>query len=312
MEYNIENGRKHGFDVKVIAHSVSEESGLEIATLQLRYPRFIHAEFMTHRVFSRNASSSRAIPVAKMIEQVRNEPAMPIHWGKNQPGMQAAAELAGEELDTVKTAWLAAADLASQSAELMYRAGVHKQVANRILEPFQFISVVVTATDWRNFFELRAHKDAQPEIQLLAVMMKEAMKASVPARLKAGDWHVPYVDVRYFEGQQVFYWNDQAITLEQALKCSAACCARTSYNNHDGTSATLEKNIELHDMLVVSEPKHASPVEHQATPDVMYLNEQSKATWRDQRLHGNLTGFVQYRKLVEQDLPVVNFTTTTN
>ena len=96
-------------EVKVIADSISE-SGKRITTFQLKYPRFIHSEVMTHRVFSRNASSSRAIPVKKMIEQVRNNPAMPIHWGANQSGMQAKNELNECFRKEVGRVWLGTAE----------------------------------------------------------------------------------------------------------------------------------------------------------------------------------------------------------
>jgi len=132
---------------KVIEDSVAESNGVRLTTLQLQYPRFIHAEFMTHRVFSRNASSSRAIPVAKVIEQVRTDPAMPIHWGKNQPGMQANEELQGDERAQAIRQWKLAAERAADCANIMNTLGVHKQVANRLLEPFQYMHVIVTATE---------------------------------------------------------------------------------------------------------------------------------------------------------------------
>ena len=151
------------FEVKIIKDSVSRE-GKNLTTMQLKYPRFIHAEFMTHREFSRNASSSRAIPVAKMIEMVRTDPAMPIHWGANQPGMQADNQLTGEGLAGTVSAWGWAANYAADQAEYMSKLGAHKQVANRILEPFQWISVVMSSTQWANFYGLRCHPEAQPEI----------------------------------------------------------------------------------------------------------------------------------------------------
>ena len=148
-------------EAKVILDSVSP-AGKRITTLQLKYHRFIHSEFMTHRAFSRNSMSSRAVPVAKMIEQVRNDPAMPVHWGKNQPGMQARDDLTGEALINAQMAWRGAAAKAADSAQLMMDNGLAKQVANRILEPFQWMHTVVTATEWDNFFALRCHPDAQP------------------------------------------------------------------------------------------------------------------------------------------------------
>lgn len=263
---------------KVVADSISP-SDKRITTMQLMYPRFIHAEFMTHRVFSRNASSSRAIPVAKMIEQVRTNPAMPIHWGKNQPGMQANEQLTGQALENAQDGWTRAAWLASNIAEEMMTAGCHKQVVNRILEPFQFIHVVVTATEWDNFFELRAHKDAQPEIQALAVAMREAMDASVPARLGYGQWHLPYV-----RDSEIGVYD-----IDTLRKISSARCARVSYLTHDGKKPDIDRDIELYERLVGSRPIHASPTEHQAMP----------AVEADARYSGNFQGWVQHRKLIE-------------
>jgi hypothetical protein len=195
---------------KIIADSVSPQQ-VRLTTIQLRYPRFIHAEFMTHRVFSRNASSSRAIPVDRLIKDVMEDPAMPIYWGKNQKGMQAEQECdtpvqygiiprsnhigAWNEAAyiTNEEAWLKARDNAVGMARAFTQAGYHKQIVNRLLEPFCHINVVVTATEWSNFFALRDHEGAQPEIRELAQWMKEAMKRSTPHRLEPGDWHVPYL-----------------------------------------------------------------------------------------------------------------------
>lgn len=147
---------------KVICDSFDKRMNTRITSMELEYPRFIHAEFMTHRKFSRNASSSRAIPVAKMIQAVINNPAMPIHWGKNQAGMQAHEELDDSAKESVERLWLDAKDCAVQVAKEMNDLGAHKQIVNRILEPFTHIHVIVTATDFANFFALRDHEDAQP------------------------------------------------------------------------------------------------------------------------------------------------------
>lgn len=265
---------------KIIEDSISD-SGVRLTTLQLCYPRFIHAEVMTHRVFSRNASSSRAIPVAKMIEQVRTNPAMPIHWGLNQPGMQANHELCGYTLDHAKELWSEAAWNAARVAEAMMESDLHKQVANRILEPFQWIHVIVTATEWDNFFELRDHPDAQPEIRALAIAMKEAFAGSRPMTLGEGEWHLPYVTRA--ERAEHFYDN-----VDLLLKISAARCARVSYLTHDGQQPDIKKDSALYERLVGSVPLHASPVEHQATP------LPSAEMWS-----GNFRGWLQYRKLIE-------------
>lgn len=274
-------------EVKIIADSISECSGKRLTTMQLKYPRFIHSEFMTHRVFSRNASSSRAIPVAKMIEQVRNAPAMPIHWGKNQPGMQAKDVLTEPEERLAKNLWFESAVQAADAAERMNNLGLHKQVVNRILEPYQWIHVVVTATEWDNFFELRYHEDAQPEIYELAKLMRYVMDSSDPRILSSGDWHLPYVT-------EEEYVN---LDIEIAKKVSAARCCRVSYLKHDGTNSTIEEDISLCDRLAGSKPIHASPFEHIATPDIYFSDS---CRYKNETLHGNLVGWVQYRKLIEQ------------
>ncbi len=231
---------------KIILDSISHD-GARLTTMQLTYPRFIHSEFMTHRVFSRNAASSRAIPVAKMIDQVRDHPAMPIHWGKNQPGMQAREEVT--DIPSSIHHWRLAAMDAANHAERMNNIGLHKQVVNRILEPFQWMHTIVTATDWDNFFKLRLHPDADPNIYELARVMKEAMDGSVPDVRTA---HFPYCDE----------FSNVVCPIDIVAYVSAARCARVSYLNHDGTAPDKEKDIALAEMLI--DAGHASPFEHAA------------------------------------------------
>ncbi len=269
---------------RVVADSLSPQ-GKRITTLQLKYPRFIHSEFMTHRMFSRNASSSRAIPVQRMIDMVREDTAMPIHWGKNQSGMQAHEELSAEAQDTVKKLWVMAREEAIATVEAMMGQGLHKQVANRILEPFMHITVLVTATEWDNFFELRDHPDAQPEIRELAIQMKRAMGSSGQERLELNDWHLPYVT----HDEIATYGNLNCIRL------SVARCARVSYLTHDGLRPSYEKDIDLYNRLVGSVPLHASPAEHQATPSMF-----------EHMSSGNLVGWIQFRKVLEQGEVIFN------
>lgn len=242
-------------EAKIIADSISE-AGARITTVQCCYPRFIHSELMTHRAFSRNAMSSRAVPLSKMIEQVDTDPAMPVHWGKNQPGMQAREELDETAKKAAKYLWGTAARKAADMADEMAALGLHKQVANRILEPFQWMHTLITATEWQNFFDLRCHSDAQPEMQALAYAIYRTMQASTPRVLGVGDWHLPYVSV----GEQ----NDSYIT--DLRKVSAARCARVSYLRHDGVVPRLQDDLDLFERLAGSAPIHASPLEHQATP----------------------------------------------
>lgn len=297
----------------VIADSISPE-GKRLTTLQLRYPRFIHAEFMTHRVFSRNASSSRAIPVQRMIEDLRRDPAMPIYWGSNKPGMQAGTELDPDEIGVCKSIWLNAMETAISRVEWLMRNNLHKQIANRILEPWAHINVVVTATEWANFFALRAHPDAQPEIKALAEAMMAAMGQSDPVLLAPDQWHLPYVDLN---GQSddvdaaenhitangvlrvVPTW-DQVV--EVLKKVSVARCARVSYLTHDGRKTTVEEDLALYEKLVVSQPLHASPAEHQATPDeALDFRPDGTHEWARSDLHGNLQGWIQHRKLLANE-----------
>lgn len=282
---------------KIIEDSISEE-GKRITTFQLLYPRMTHSELMTHRVFSRNASSSRAIPVKKMLEMVRNEPAMPIHWGENQPGMQAKEELTGYKLERAKELWLSAAHCAAGIAEDMMNVGLHKQVANRILEPFQHISVVLTSTELDNWFELRDHNDADPNIHELARQMKLAREGSTPKLLKVGEWHLPYIAQE--ERNDGFFASNGA-NRSLLRKVSAARCCRVSYLKHDGSAASIHDDLDLCDKLVGARPLHASPFEHQATPDIRESNPfvEGDKIWVNPELHGNFVGWVQYRKLIE-------------
>lgn len=307
---------------KVIADSISE-AGRRIVSVQLRYPRFIHAELMTHRVFSRNASSSRAVPVEKLIEDIIRDTAMPIHWGKNQPGMQANEECdelvlwenpASEHLPFIKVdkieSWIWARDRAIEVAKAFDRAGYHKQIVNRLLEPFSHINVLVTSTEWDNFFSLRRHKDAQPEIHELANKIWEAMGNSSPQILFFGDWHLPYVDEEsQIEIAEYAYQEEIDNSLNLMIKCSVARCARVSYLTHDQKEPNIENDLKLYDRLMGSDPLHASPAEHQATPDkeiTVWHPETHKPNdkptmigWEKPYLHGNFVGWIQYRKTLE-------------
>lgn len=314
----------------VLADSISP-SGQRLTTFELIYPRFIHSEFMTHRIFNRNASSSRAIPTKRLLEQIKLVPAMPIHWGKNQSGMQAHEQLDEDAIPVVKTMWNAAASSAVIYAESMLRSRLHKQVVNRILEPFMHIKVVCTSTQWDNFFGLRIHEDAQPEIRELAEKMKEALDKAVSRKLVPGQWHLPYITAKD-AADAITLLKYRRITRDEPsdeevnsilLKVSAARCARASYNNFEGRPSSIGEDMELFADLVESQPVHASPTEHQATPmqpyglighnddDVKFINKPTDPlTWeqgvthmdKHQKLYsGNLQGWVQFRKLIPNE-----------
>ena len=239
-------------EVKIIEDSINPHNGVRLTTYQLKYPRFIHSELMTHRVFSRNASSSRAIPIKTFLKQVWNEPAAPIHWGVNQPGMKARTELTGFKKWFAKKMWNLSSKVVCSIVWLANKvSSPHKQTFNRLLEPYQYISVIVTATDWDNFFELRAHPDAQPEIADLAYKMLEVRNQSKPVKRNQ---HLPYIT----EEERKKY------SVLNCMQLSSARCARVSYLTHDGKKPSFEKDMELFDALVGSIPLHASQTEHQA------------------------------------------------
>jgi thymidylate synthase ThyX len=310
--------------------------GHRLTTFKLRYPKFIHGEFMTHRVISRNASSSRAVPVAKLIQEVTDNTlrAAPVFWGSNQPGMQAIEEIDNtllnqtllNEYDELVPAtkravaqrlWANAALEAARFASLMNQLGVHKQTVNRLLEPFSHINVVATATEWDNFFGLRLHKDAQPEMRALAVAMWEARKASEPDTLFDGCWHLPFVeaeDYREMGEEDGFVCTSDPIRWNP-IKVSVARCARVSYESFETKRrSTVEEDIKLHDRLLAMQrdkdtllpaPLHASPAEHQATPDHIVGGTNfaetgglDRAEWVHPQQHGNLVGWRQYRKML--------------
>jgi len=311
----------HTSQVKVIADSYSEH-GNRIITFQLRYWRGIHAEARTHRrhsqsgewvtpdialmddrALSRNAGSSRARPSKAIIEQVRNDPWGPLSWGRNQSGMQAGEELTGDALEEAKERWRWAAARAADAAERLMELGLHKQVVNRPLEMYTYIDTVLTATDLRNWYALRDHPDADPTIQDLARNMRAAQDASVPKLLRFNEWHLPYItdDDRiiaegYLREQGHTTYNNLAI-LDLLKKISAARCARVSYRAFDGTVSPIEKDLALYHDLVVETPLHASPAEHQATPDEKMMD----GNWMSPELHGNLTGWIQYRKTLPNE-----------
>jgi hypothetical protein len=315
---------------KAVADSISPE-GKRLLTFQLRYPLFIHAEDKTHRALiehgkyyeyedhtalmydsnlSRNARSSRAVPIQKMIDEVMNDPVIPIHWGAAQKGMQADNEChnlvdrswrddcsPGE--DTAKDAWLTARDYAVGSARAFMEAGYAKQVVNRLLGPFLHIDTLVTGTEFNNFFSLRDHADAEPHIRVLAGEMKKAMAASTPTPLQPGEWHVPYIERGSDDALAIVDYarQNEMQPYDVAARVSAARCARISYKPFDG-KASIHDEIVRFNHLSKSTPPHGSPMEHQATPDIVVSRYVTKNTpiYQSPELHGNLVGWCQFRK----------------
>lgn len=294
---------------QIVLDSLSPD-GIRLTTFQLRYWRPIHSELMTHRVFSRNAGSSRARPSAKIIEQVRNEPWGPIYWGANEPGMQARTALLEQQVELAKEHWKDAAVEAAMAAQRLMSVGAHKQIVNRLLEPFTYIDVLVTATDYANWFTLRDHPDAQPEIQELARLMRHQYETNLPNVVHPGEWHLPYITDEDWEAVKKMLkvgritrdepWYDEKLRIVR--KISVARCARVSYKAFDGNVAPIKKDLELYEQLLEKEPLHASPAEHQATPDEsMDIGFSGVVGWQHPHLHGNLRGWCQFRKYLPNE-----------
>lgn len=270
------------YSAKIIADSVSRH-GQRLTTMEVVFPRMVLAEFNTHRVFSRNSASSRAIPVEKQLKKIKEQPFVPEYWGANQSGMQAEAELIAGAKDAALDEWLAARDSAVAHVEKLLTIGLHKQLANRILEPFMWHTVIVTATEWSNYFALRANEMAQPEIRKVSELMQAAYEASTPKQLSDDKWHLPLIQEEEYDG--VFEKSDDA------RKISAARCARVSYLTHDG-KRDLSADIVLYDRLTSG--GHMSPLEHVARP--LTEDELSEGEFR-----GNFRGWMQLRKLVPNE-----------
>jgi hypothetical protein len=276
---------------KVVCDSISPE-GVRLTTFEVEFHRFVLAEVNTHRVFSRNYQSSRAVPIEKMIQQVETDPAMPVEWGKNQSGMQAKELLKPHLVSGSKMEWKIAARSAASSAKALNKIGVHKQIVNRLLEPFIWTKGVITTTEdgFDGFFELRLHEAAQPEIRELAKAMKMAYDDSIPAQLCIGEWHLPYAE--------------ENLELRDAIKVSISCTAQVSYRTLD---QSVEKATRIYDRLNLpsngdwpDDPPHFSPAEHCAVcVEPIKYKYHSKSN-----IGGNFQthDWYQFRKILEQGI----------
>ena len=279
---------------KVVCDSVNP-AGVRLTTIEVIFARFVLAEVNTHRAFSRNSASSRAIPARKQIRRVVDNPFVPLVWASERPGMQGGDELTGWRRSAAKAAWRAASLGAAGMARAMVGLGAHKSIANRLIEPFAWHTAVVTATDWDGFFEQRCSPLAQPELRVAAEAMRAALEASTPTPLRRDDWHLPYItdEDRRTAGQM----TAEPWVVDLLKSASVARCARVSSLTHDGRR-DLGADLALYDRLVTARPPHASPLEHVATPcrhlpiteytgDVVRLGHR-----------GNLHGWDQLRHMV--------------
>jgi len=269
---------------KIILDSISP-NGVRLTSMEVTCHRWVLAELNTHRAFSRNSRSSRAVPVSRTLEEVKNNPAMPIEWGIAGPGMSANGEIDVISKRLAESLWLKQRDHAVATVEKLQDMHLHKQVANRLLEPFMWHTVIITSTEWQNFFNQRCSPDAQPEIRVAAELMKDAWIFSHVQHVDYGEWHTPYL--KYDDLEQSLMAD-----VENRKKVSAARCARVSYLTHDGIR-DMVKDLDLYDKLVSADPPHYSPLEHVATPvkPVKWYTP-----WRKEPL-GNFDGWAQLRHL---------------
>lgn len=280
----------NNISAKIIADSIGY-NGCRLTTFELVYPRFVLAELNTHRAFSRNSASSRAIPISKVISDVIKNPAIPVYWGENKKGMQASAELSGFRKALSIFLWMKFRYVACGIAYLFSLIGLHKQVSNRILEPWFMMRTVLSGTDFKNFFALRCHPDAQPEIRVLAEKMRNAYEASIPVRKRTGEYHLPYGD--NINDDELFAvasrrkeFAEKAFVSMEELRARVciARCARVSYVTHGSSRINYDADLELCERLFGSYPRHLSPTEHVAVsmPSLEYS--------------GNFHGWLQFRK----------------
>lgn len=282
-----------GCYAKVIADSIHK--GHRLTTMEVQTWRFVLAEFNTHRAFSRNSASSRAIPFHKQLKRLDEMgPAYPWSWPREQKGMQGGDEFDIDSQVGLRYAWDAALKANVQVAQSLHNAGLHKSVVNRLLEPFMWHKIIVSSTDWENFFSQRCSPLAQPEIRVTAEAMRVALDDSTPVEMEDGDWHVPYVQPEdydlFMELQNKGY--DRRMLREVPMQVSAARCARVSYLTHDGRR-DVEEDVKLYRKLIWAEPPHWSPLEHVATPERVDCSEPS-----------NFRGWTQLRHIIQQDRKV--------
>lgn len=284
-----------GYDAKILCDSIA--NGVRLTTIQVTFPRIVLAELNTHKMLSKSSASSRAIPVDKQIARVLADPFVPAAFASNRSGMQAGEALSESEAEVARDHWITAMHHAVEQARRLAEIGVHKQWANRLIEPFAWHTVIVTGTDWANFFALRCSPMAQPEIRTAAEMMRDAMTRSVPTERGPDEWHLPLVEGN--DASEIILQYD----VETAAKISAARCARVSYLTHDG-KRDLEADLALFQRLTTS--GHWSPLEHVARPAIWVdgVGPLSKmhvqaVEWDEEHLYyGNLRGWMSLRKMM--------------
>lgn len=305
----------------IILKDSIDKYGNRLTTFRLTYPRIILSEVNTHKILSKNTSSSRAIPVLDNIERVLIDPFIPEHWVKNSKGMYSLEHININSVETIESIWLDASNCARKHAKKLVENELHKQYANRLLEPFMYVDTILSGTDFDNFFHLRISSDAQPEIQLLAKLMYQEYMYSKPTLLKAGQWHLPYIDIDFDANGEIQYSVDNnVLDLDTAIKISVSCCGQVSYRK---LNTSIEKALQIYDKFVSGKSVHASCLEHSSTPfsDVEYntrleaknlvknkVNDITDLDLEKFLYKRNYKGWTQYRTLIPNETFTQKFT----
>lgn len=258
-------------------------NGTRLTTIEAVFPRMLLSEVNTHKDPSRNSASSRAIPVQKQIQKLLTEPWVPTRFPMNQPGMSVAEFFPlGSPTDVeARRLWLWARDQAITATSRLVELGIHKGIANRLLEPFMWHTGILSATEeaWAHIFDLRCAPDAQPEFQVLANAIRDAIAGSSPKMLQWNEWHLPLTG---FPG-------DEALSLADLIRVSVARVARVSYLTHEGVR---DVNADIALFTRLQESRHLSPFEHAASPSPQPQH------------YANFHGWMQARKYVELGAPL--------
>lgn len=273
------------YDCQVLADSIHDEQRL--VTVKVTFPRFILAEVNTHRVFSRNSASSRAIPTERIIERVEDDPFIPETFNKRVKGMGVGEALEGNNVAACRGTWLGARDFAVRQAKILMDLDVDKSRVNRLLEPFMWHTAIISSTEWDNFFALRDHEAAQPEFRILAGLMLDTMRASQPYEKRTHEWHLPFITMEeYNECEQ------NKIGWEYMAMVSAGRCARVSFDRAHEFEPITESHARAKRLM---ESGHLSPFEHQARPERL---DEHGPNWRTSENHSNFIGWIQFRKSI--------------
>lgn len=257
--------------VSLITYSESADTQKRLATFVLKIPKFLWGHIISHRTLSRNSASSRAIPAKRIRKNVLEDPFLPVYFGENRAGMQSGKPLQGLKLLMAKKIWLWSRYVPVLFHYLGEKIGIHKEVVNRLIEPWLMVDVIITATEWTNFISLRSNEAAQPEIRYVAEEMNRLLQNQQVDILQPGDWHLPFI-----------LNTEKDLDIEVKKKVSAARCARVSYALFDGKTSDISNDLKLCERL--SSSGHWSPFEHPA-----------QALSAKKRM-GNLIGWKQFRK----------------